>query len=201
MVHSRPTVVFVRAHPLDSNPVACARNVRCGKFTGHAVASALLLRSEPFVAGADANALPVALRFLASICYHCRCCSTCARTLACAPHSHSHIYLLPGMPLCCCPSPCTLIYTRAFPTERWPLCAVAAEAECYRYEAWPGQACAYKVGEIAIWRMRRSAEAALGDKFNLKDFHSVLLGSGPLPLDTLASLVEGWVVKVKAAVA
>ena len=42
------------------------------------------------------------------------------------------------------------------------------EAECFRYEAWPGQACAYKVGEVAIWRMRRSAEAALGTAFDVK---------------------------------
>ena len=71
------------------------------------------------------------------------------------------------------------------------------EAECYRYEAWPGQACAYKVGEIAIWRMRKSAEAALKDKFDLKEFHAVLLGSGPLPLDTLATLVEDWIAQVQ----
>jgi uncharacterized protein (DUF885 family) len=67
------------------------------------------------------------------------------------------------------------------------------EAECYRYEAWPGQACAYKVGEVAIWRMRRSAEERLGPKFDLKRFHTVLLSSGPMPLDTLASMVESWV--------
>jgi len=70
------------------------------------------------------------------------------------------------------------------------------EAECYRYEAWPAQACSYKVGEIAIWRMRRAAEAALKDQFNLKAFHSVLLSSGPLPLDTLAHLVDEWVAQV-----
>ena len=66
------------------------------------------------------------------------------------------------------------------------------EAECYRYEAWPGQACAYKVGEVAIWRMRREAEAKLGARFDLRRFHEVLLGSGPLPLDTLAALVARW---------
>ena len=49
------------------------------------------------------------------------------------------------------------------------------EAECYRYEAWPGQACAYKVGEVAIWRARRKAEAELGPQFDLKQFHNVLL--------------------------
>jgi len=67
------------------------------------------------------------------------------------------------------------------------------EAECFRYEAWPGQACAYKVGEIAIWRMRRAAEAALGAAFDIRRFHTVLLGSGPLPLDVLEALVQDWV--------
>merc|ERR1712000_546951 len=59
------------------------------------------------------------------------------------------------------------------------------EAECYRYEAWPGQACAYRVGEVAIWRMRRHAESVLGDSFDIRAFHTCLLDSGPLPLDTL----------------
>ena len=83
------------------------------------------------------------------------------------------------------------------------------EAECFRYEAWPGQACAYKVGEIAIWKMRRKAEAAFkehgltaaskgGDgaapvAFDLKQFHAILLNSGPMPLDTLAAQVDAWV--------
>jgi len=70
------------------------------------------------------------------------------------------------------------------------------EAECYRYEAWPGQACAYKIGEIAIWKMRHAAEEKLGSEgFNLKDFHDVVLNSGPLPLDALERMVEEWVVK------
>jgi uncharacterized protein (DUF885 family) len=73
------------------------------------------------------------------------------------------------------------------------------EAECYRYEAWPGQACAYKVGEVAIWRMRRDAEARLGAAFDLRKFHSVVLGSGPLPLDTLAAMVGSWVAVAEQA--
>ena len=67
-----------------------------------------------------------------------------------------------------------------------------AEAECYRYEAWPGQALAYKVGEVAIWRMRRKAETALGPAFDLKAFHTVILDGGPMPLDSLAEKVEAW---------
>lgn len=67
------------------------------------------------------------------------------------------------------------------------------EAECYRYEAWPGQACAYKVGEVAIWRMRKRAEACLGPAFDIKKFHSCVLENGPLPLDTLGDLVDEWI--------
>lgn len=75
------------------------------------------------------------------------------------------------------------------------------EAECFRYEAWPGQACAYKVGELAIWRMRRKAEAAFaaaaGEReMDLKKFHAILLDNGPMPLDTLALQVDEWVEQV-----
>jgi len=66
------------------------------------------------------------------------------------------------------------------------------EAECYRYEAWPGQACAYKVGEVAIWNMRKAAEKLLGSRFDLKAFHRVLLNTGPMPLDLLANEVSEW---------
>jgi uncharacterized protein (DUF885 family) len=67
------------------------------------------------------------------------------------------------------------------------------EAECYRYEAWPGQAVAYKVGEVAIWAMRRGAEQRLASRFDLPSFHSVLLEGGPMPLEALQAKVEAWV--------
>jgi uncharacterized protein (DUF885 family) len=74
------------------------------------------------------------------------------------------------------------------------------EAECYRYEAWPGQACGYKIGEIAIWRMRKYAEKQLGDElFVLKDFHDVLLNSGPMPLNVLEAMVHKWVEDIQLA--
>lgn len=66
------------------------------------------------------------------------------------------------------------------------------EAECYRYEAWPGQACAYYVGYMQIRKLRREAEAALGGKFDLKEFHDVLLGRGPMTLNVLGDVVQAW---------
>ena len=66
------------------------------------------------------------------------------------------------------------------------------EAECYRYEAWPGQACAYYIGYIAIRRMRAAAEGTLGSQFDLRRFHTEVLSHGPLPLQTLEELVAAW---------
>ncbi len=70
------------------------------------------------------------------------------------------------------------------------------EAECYRYEAWPGQACAYKIGEVAIWRMRRKAETSLGEHFDIKAFHDIIINGGPLPLDLLEDQVENWITEL-----
>jgi len=76
--------------------------------------------------------------------------------------------------------------------EKTGMAANECSEECHRYAAWPGQACGYKVGQLALEEMRRGAEAALGASFDLRAFHEVLLGAGPLPLDILAQRVEAW---------
>jgi uncharacterized protein (DUF885 family) len=73
--------------------------------------------------------------------------------------------------------------------------------EIDRYIAWPGQALAYKMGELKIQELRTRARHELGSKFDLKDFHDVVLGSGALPLEILEKNVNQWIADRKTQAA
>jgi uncharacterized protein (DUF885 family) len=69
--------------------------------------------------------------------------------------------------------------------------------EIERYFVMPGQACAYKIGELKILELRAKVEKELGDQFNLREFHNVILGKGGMPLILLEKVVNEYVQEAK----
>jgi uncharacterized protein (DUF885 family) len=93
----------------------------------------------------------------------------------------------------------TLEQARTCFAENSALAPHNIETELQRYIADPGQALAYKVGEIRLRGIRSRAEQALGERFNVRDFHDALLVDGPLPLDLLDRRMDAWIADQLAA--
>ena len=79
------------------------------------------------------------------------------------------------------------------------MAASDAEAEVERYIAVPGQALGYKIGQIRIRELRNKAQAALGERFDVKEFHSQVLRDGSLPLAVLEAKIDRWIASKKTA--
>ncbi|MEJ6007059.1 DUF885 domain-containing protein [Paucibacter sp. AS339] len=79
-------------------------------------------------------------------------------------------------------------YFEAHTGQRW-------ESEVDRYLVTPGQALGYKIGQLKLLELRRQAEQTLGPRFDVRAFHDLVLGAGPLPLDLLAQRVRVWVAR------
>jgi uncharacterized protein (DUF885 family) len=71
--------------------------------------------------------------------------------------------------------------------------AVDSAREVDRYISWPGQALAYKSGQLKLIELRERAARALGARFDLRAFHDVLLGSGAVSLPVLRDQIDAWV--------
>jgi uncharacterized protein (DUF885 family) len=105
---------------------------------------------------------------------------------------------------------CRLVADTGIHWKRWSLAQAHAcfeqntalsrqdiDTEVLRYVAWPGQALAYKIGELKIKALRAEAQKALGVKFDVRRFHDAVLLGGAMPLDLLESRVRAWIAATK----
>ena len=91
----------------------------------------------------------------------------------------------------------TRAQAEAFMREHTLLTDINIENEVDRYIGWPGQALAYKVGQLEIQKLRGEAEHALGARFDLKAFHAVVLGAGAVSLPVLDERVRAWIATIQ----
>jgi uncharacterized protein (DUF885 family) len=74
---------------------------------------------------------------------------------------------------------------------------VDVQSETDRYIVWPGQALAYKVGQLKILELREKAKKELGARFDIREFHDQVLGAGALPLGVLQEQIDRWIAEEK----
>jgi uncharacterized protein (DUF885 family) len=86
----------------------------------------------------------------------------------------------------------------AFFHEHSSIDEVEVQSETDRYIVWPGQALAYKIGQLEILELRERARRELGPRFDIRGFHDTVLGGGALPLDLLQARVAAWIAAERA---
>ncbi|HUG98718.1 MAG TPA: DUF885 domain-containing protein [Gammaproteobacteria bacterium] len=87
----------------------------------------------------------------------------------------------------------------AFMLENSSMAETDVIAEVERYIVWPGQALGYKIGELTISGLRRDAERELGERFDLKDWHGMVLRGGSMPMNVLTARTQRWIEARRAA--